>query len=181
VVTLANAVDAITNKKDIERMKKALNGRDRLMFVMGVSLGLRISDLLSLKLGDVRGKTHLIITEEKTKKRRPIKLSKTVMAEVAKLTGEDSDYIFRSRKGDNKPISRVQAYRILNAAAARAGLELNIGGHSLRKTFGYQLYAQGIDITRIMEILNHSTPAMTLKYIGITAKEIDDAYEAIEV
>jgi integrase len=178
---MSNTVEAITDKKDIERMKKALHGRDRLMFVMGVSLGLRISDLLSLKLGDVRGKTHLIIVEEKTKKRRPIKLSSTVMNEVAKLTGDDGDYIFQSRKGSNKPIGRVQAYRILNAAAERAGLALNIGGHSLRKTFGYQLYAQGIDITRIMEILNHSTPAMTLKYIGITAKEIDDAYEAIEV
>lgn len=178
---MANTVDAITNKKDIERMKKALHGRNRLMFVTGVSLGLRISDLLSLKLGDVRGKTHLTITEEKTKKRRPIKLSKTVMGEVDKLEGTDSDYLFQSRKGDNRPISRVQAYRILNDAAKRAGLNIKIGTHTLRKTFGYQLYSQGIDITRIMEILNHSTPAMTLKYIGITAKEIDDAYEAIEV
>jgi integrase len=181
VITLANTVDAITNKKDIERMKKALHGRDRLLFVMGVSLGLRISDLLSLKLGDVRNKTHLVITEEKTKKRRPIKLSKTVVSEVSKLEGADGDYIFQSRKGANQPISRVQAYRILNDAAKRAGLDIKVGTHTLRKSFGQQLYAQGIDITRIMEIFGHSTPAMTLKYIGITAKEIDDAYEAIEV
>ncbi|EKN66045.1 tyrosine recombinase XerD [Neobacillus bataviensis LMG 21833] len=178
---MSNAVDALTEKKDIDKMKNALSGRDRLMFVMGVSLGLRISDLLSLKIGDVRGKTHVKVREQKTKKMRPIKLSQTVMSEVSKLDGADGDYIFKSRKGDNKAISRVQAYRILNDAAKRAGIDITIGTHTLRKTFGYSLYKQGIDITRIMAILNHSTPAMTLSYIGITAKEIDAAYEAIEV
>jgi integrase len=178
---MSNTVDAITDKKDLERLKKALHGRDRLMFIMGVSLGLRISDLLSLKIGDVRGKTHLKLREQKTKKLRPIKLSQTVLNEVARLDGSDDEYIFKSRKGDNKPISRVQAYRILNGAAERAGLDITIGTHTLRKSFGYALYKQGIDITRIMEIFGHSTPAMTLKYIGITAQEIDAAYEAIDI
>ncbi|WHY73438.1 site-specific integrase [Fictibacillus enclensis] len=178
---MANTVEPIRNKKDIAKIKNALNGRDRLMFVMGISLGLRISDLLALKIGDLRGKTHITLKEQKTKKNRPIKLSKTVMAEVAALTGPDDEYVFKSRQGGNKPISRVQAYRILNAAAERAGVNIEIGTHTLRKTFGYQLYKQGLDITRIMLILGHSTPAMSLKYIGITSEEIDQAYEAIEI
>ncbi|MET3507271.1 tyrosine-type recombinase/integrase [Halalkalibacter oceani] len=181
---MSNEVNPIKSDRDIAKMKAALHGRNRLMFVMGVSLGLRISDLLEIKIGDVRGKTELVVTETKTKKPRRIKLSKTVIAEVKKLEGADDEYIFRSRQGGNKPISRVQAYRILNEAAERAGIADKIGAigtHSLRKTFGFKLYTQGIDVTRIMAILNHSTPAMTLKYIGITRDEIDAAYEAIEV
>ncbi|MDQ0270735.1 integrase [Cytobacillus purgationiresistens] len=184
---MSNAVDAIKTKRDIERMKKALHGRDRLLFVIGVSFGLRISDLLTLKIGDLRNKTHLTVVEKKTtgtrKQRKPrrIKLSQTVVAEVKALGGHNDDYLFQSRKGVNQPISRVQAYRILNDAAERAGIDVNIGTHSLRKAFGWQLYNKGIDVTRIMEIFGHSTPAMTLKYIGITSQEIDDAYEAIEV
>lgn len=180
----ANAVQPIRDKKDIESMKKALSGRNRLMFIMGVSLGLRISDLLALRLGDVRGKTHTIVMEQKTGKRREIKLSDTVIKEVAKLDGDDTEYIFKSRQGDNKPITRVQAYRILNDAAKKAGIAENVGSigtHSLRKTFGYQLYTKGIDITRLMDILSHSTPSMTLNYIGITRDEIDAAYDAIEI
>jgi integrase len=181
---MSNAVEPIRDPKDVARMKAALHGRNRLMFVMGVSLGLRISDLLALKLGDVRGKERIKIKEKKTRKPREIKLSKTVMTEVAKLDGADDEYIFRSRQGGNKPISRVQAYRILNAAAERAGIAEKIGAigtHTLRKTHGYKHYQNGVHITRIMAILNHSSESTTLRYIGITAEEIDEAYDAIEV
>jgi len=184
---MINTVDAIKNSRDIAKMKKSLHGRDRLMFVLGVSLGLRVSDLLSLKIGDLRNREYLTLVESKTettrkrKTYRRIKLSATVKREVATLDGADSDYVFKSRKGTNQPITRQQAYRILNDAADRAGIKIAVGTHTLRKTFGYQLYAKGFDITRIMEIFGHSTPAMTLKYIGITDEEIDNAYEAIEI
>lgn len=178
---MANTVDAIKNKRDIERMKKALHGRDLVMFVLGVSLGLRISDLLTIRVGDLRRQSHLAIKEGKTGKTRDIKLSSTVVKLAQKLDGDDDSYVFQSRKGVNKPISRVQAYRVLNAAAVRAGINIDIGTHTLRKTFGYQLYSKGINITRIMKVFGHSSEAQTLKYIGITADEIDAAYEAIEI
>ncbi|WP_326832631.1 hypothetical protein [Bacillus nakamurai] len=63
---MANAVDAIKTKRDINKMKNALHGRDQMMFILGVSLGLRISDLLTLKNGDLRGQTHLKLREGKT-------------------------------------------------------------------------------------------------------------------
>lgn len=184
---MINTVDAIKTTRDINKMKKALHGRDRLLFVLGVSLGLRVSDLLALKIGDLRGKEYLTLVESKTettRKRRThrrIKLSATVKREVAALDGADSDYVFKSQKGANRPITRQHAYRVLNEAAKRAGVNVAVGTHTLRKTFGWQLYAKGFDITRIMEIFGHSTPAMTLKYIGITSDEIDNAYEAIEI
>lgn len=110
------------------------------MFVMGVSFGLRISDLLELRIGDLRGQDFFIIGEEKTKKKRKIMLSDNVKEEIAKLEGADADYVFQSRQGGNQPISRVQAYRVLNAAAKKVGIG-SIGCHSLRKTFGYQLHS----------------------------------------
>jgi integrase len=179
-----NKVEPIRETRDIEAMKKALSGRNKLMFVMGVSFGLRISDLLALKIGDLRGKDFFIIGEEKTKKKRKITLSDTVKEEIAKLDGADNDYVFQSRQGGNKPISRVQAYRILKEAAKRAGILDKIGSigcHSLRKTFGYQIHKKGVDITRLMAIFGHSSPEITLAYIGITDDEIGDAYLMIEV
>jgi len=179
-----NKVEPIREAKDIAAMKKALSDRNRLMFIMGVSFGLRISDLLTLRLGDLRGKDSFMIGEEKTKKKRKITLSVAVREEIAKLEGADSDYVFKSRQGGNKAISRVQAYRILNDAAKRAGILDKIGSigcHSLRKTFGYQLHSKGVDITRIMAIFGHSSPEITLAYIGITDEEISDAYLMIEV
>ena len=179
-----NKVEPIRSAKDIAAMKKCLSDRNRLMFIMGVSFGLRISDLLTLKLGDLRGKDSFMIGEEKTKKKRKITLSDAVKSEIAQLEGNDRDYVFKSRQGGNKAISRVQAYRILNDAAKRAGILDKIGSigcHSLRKTFGYQLHSKGIDITRIMAIFGHSSPEITLAYIGITDEEISDAYLMIEV
>ncbi|MGD6854490.1 tyrosine-type recombinase/integrase [Bacillus infantis] len=81
-------------------------------------------------------------------------------------------------------MSRVQAYRILNDAAKEAGVLDKVGSigcHSLRKSFGYQLHSKGVDITRIMAIFGHSSPEVTLAYIGITDQEISDAYLMIEV
>ncbi|MGG0641518.1 tyrosine-type recombinase/integrase [Bacillus altitudinis] len=60
-------------------------------------------------------------------------------------------------------------------------INIAVSTYTLRKTFGYQLYSKGINITRIMKVFGHSSEAQTLKYIGITADEIDAAYEAIEI
>ena len=86
------------------------------------------------------------------------------------------DYIFQSRKGANKPITRVQAYRILNSSAQKIGLE-EIGTHTLRKTFGYHFYNQTKDIALLQELFNHSAPSVTLRYIGINQDKIDQAYD----
>ncbi|SET41945.1 Phage integrase family protein [Oceanobacillus limi] len=180
---MGNEVYPIKDKRDFNKIKRQLHGRNRLLLTLGTAFGLRISDLLTLKVGDLRGKDALTLTESKRKKKRTITFSKSVKKEIAILSGKDSDYIFASRKGD-RPISRVQAYRILNDAVASAGLTDKlgtIGTHSLRKTFGYRLYENGVNITRIMTILAHSSERETLKYIGVTADEISEAYESIEV
>lgn len=79
----------------------------------------------------------------------------------------DNEYLFQSRKGENEPITRVQAYRILNTVADKLGVE-EVGTHTLRKTFGYWHYKQYKDVIILQDIFNHSAPSITLKYIGIT-------------
>ncbi|MBY0221781.1 tyrosine-type recombinase/integrase [Sporosarcina aquimarina] len=73
---------------------------------------------------------------------------------------------FRSRKGTNQAISRVQAWTIISDAAKELGLE-NIGTHSLRKTFGYHQIKRGTNITLLMKMFNHSSESVTLRYKGI--------------
>ena len=178
-------VQPIRDKKKIEDMKKILrvNLRDHCLFVLGINSGLRISDILSLKISDVTDgskiKDRISLKEKKTGKfiDFPIGATSTkALKEYLDTRGEyePDEYLFKSRKGDG-PISGTQAWRILNAAADSVGIT-DIGTHSLRKTFGYWAFKGGADITRIQKLLNHSSPGITLAYIGITREELDDVY-----
>jgi site-specific recombinase XerD len=184
-----NTVEAIKDKRKIEDMKKVLkahNHRDYLLFVLGINTGLRISDLLQLTLGDVldqknRPAQQIVIKEQKTGKERKIILNDVVRkalqeAIASKKDVQLGDYLFKSQKGDNRPISRVQAWQVLNNAARAVGIEGRIGTHTLRKTFGYHAYQQGIDITLLQQLFGHSAPSITLRYIGITQDDIDQVY-----
>lgn len=86
----------------------------------------------------------------------------------------DGDYLFKSKRG-NKPIQRVQAYRIINKSAESIGLK-NIGTHSLRKTFGYHYYQRTHDISLLMELFNHSSQSVTLRYIGIHQDVVNETF-----
>lgn len=174
-------VEPIRDKKQIEAMKKILKGsnvRDYVLFVLGINSGLRISDLLNLTVEDVKGKDRISLREKKTGKAKDFPLSdksKKIIADYLKNANLTEGALFPSKKG-KQPISRIQAYRILNEAGQAVGIKTAIGTHSLRKTFGFHAHSQGVDITRIQKLLNHSTPAITLAYIGITKQELDDVY-----
>lgn len=181
-----NEVQAIKDRRHIESIKQALHGRDLLLFTVGINVGLRISDLLALKVRDLRGQDAVKIREGKTGKVRLFALNNAVKLAVESLLADcdDEDYVFKSRKGVNKPISNVQVHRLLNSAIKRAGLSNQyryFGAHSLRKTFGYFAYNSGADITLLMRIFNHSAPSVTLRYIGVEQDDIDNVYHAINL
>ena len=172
-----NEVHPLKSTADIERMKSALQGRDLLLFIVGINSSLRISDILTLKVSDFNG-DHIVLTEQKTGKRKAIRINTAIKDAVATLVPSDAsgdDYLFPSRKG-SAPISRVQAWRILNNAASRAGISIAFGTHTLRKTFAYFAYQHGTDLSLLMRVLNHSSQRETLRYIGIEAENIDDVY-----
>lgn len=91
----------------------------------------------------------------------------------------EDEYLFPSRKG-HKPITRVQAYRILTDAARQVGQE-EIGTHTLRKTFGYHFYKKTKDVAMLQDIFNHSAPVVTKRYIGISQDEIDQAIDGFNL
>ena len=137
------------------------------MFVIGINTGLRISDILNLKVADVKSKDHITIIEKKTKKQKRFLINSQLEKEISQYikSMEDSEYLFASRDSD-KPISRIQAYRIINSVADKVGLD-EIGTHTMRKTFGYWHYQKYKDIAILQDIFNHSSPSVTLRYIGI--------------
>lgn len=173
-------VHPIKRKEDIERMKSCLHGRDLLLFTIGINSSLRISDILTLKVEDFNGES-LRLFEQKTNKYKEIRINSKIKKAIEELAPE-SGWLFPSRKGDGA-ISRVQAYRTLNAAAERAGLDINFGTHTMRKTFAYFAYnnGKGVDIALLMRVLNHNSQRETLRYIGIEQESIDDVYLSVEL
>jgi integrase len=172
-------VQPIRSLERIEDMKWSLRKwcgeRDYILFLLGINTGLRVTDLLNLKISDVKGKKKLSVKEGKTKKNRTIQLANIyneLNSYIATL--KDTEWLFPSRKGD-KPISRIQAYRQLNKASDMVDMSDGIGTHTMRKTFGYWYYKQTKDIATLQTILNHSHPEITLRYIGITDEEIENS------
>lgn len=167
--------------REIKRYLKRRSDRDFILFLFGINTGLRISDILSLKIKDVK-KPYINIRETKTSKEKRINLPPELKRELARFIEEkeDYEYLFKSRKGINRPITRSTAYRILKDAAHHVKLD-SIGTHSMRKTFGYHFYKSYKDVALLQDIFNHSAPSVTLRYIGINQDSIDDAMKGFRI
>ncbi|MFB7304054.1 site-specific integrase [Heyndrickxia sporothermodurans] len=174
-------VQPLRTQEEIEEMKWALrrfgSERDRFLFVFGINTGLRVSDIVPLKVSDVRGQQHVIKREQKTGKVKRFYLNKALRAEIDAYTNgmADDDYLFPSRKG-NAHITPTQAYRVLVKAADMLERK-DIGTHTMRKTFGYHHYKRNKDVAALQTLFNHSAPSITLRYIGITDDEIEATLE----
>lgn len=196
-------VEPIRDRKSIDDMKIYLaagkNGeRNRMIFLIGINTAYRISDLRTLKLKDVvelsrkklKVKERLEMKEQKTGKNNSIVISKKLGNQILDYVkdnfAEEIDaenfnvYLFPSRNGVNQPLDRSAFWRIISTAADRAKLK-NIGTHSMRKTFGYFLYKNGIKLALIQDLLNHSSQRETLRYIGITQEDKDTAVQSLDL
>lgn len=169
-------IRSISQIDDMKRILRCQSERNYMLFALGINYGRRISDLLKLTAGDMRKDTHVTAKEQKTSKRISLALNDGIKAEVMEYIKDmpDSEYLFKSREGENTPITRKQAYNIINGAAVRAGVE-EVGTHTLRETFGYHFYMKTHDIATLQLIFGHSSPAITLRYIGITQDIVDNA------
>jgi len=184
-------VEPIKRKKDIEAIEKYLeqsSKRNRLIFVFGCNTGLRVSDVLSLNISDVKYKNYVEIKEKKTGKYKKFPLNKKLrkLIEDYLKTIRDKDYSFEKDEPlfvgkKHFRLNRSQVYRFLNEACNTLNLPINAGTHTMRKTFGYHHYKQFKDLALLQTILNHSSPAITLRYIGITQEEIDISYKNFEL
>jgi integrase len=177
-------VQPLRTAQEIEDMKKSLRRwcgeRDYFLFLFGINTGLRVSDIVPLKVKDVRGKTYVHVLEGKTEKARRVLLRGIQQEIEAYIKGmREEDWLFPSRKG-NDHITPTQAYRALVKAGEMID-RTDIGTHTMRKTFGYHHYKQNKDVAALQEIFNHSAPSITKRYIGIRQDEIDESLEGFKL
>ncbi len=175
-----STVEPIRNKEDIKKVEKILqeeSQRNLLLFTLGTNCGLRISDILALDVKDVKGKDYIQIVEQKTGKFKKFPINSKLKPMLKAYTKGRSmkeplfKTIFKNR------LDRSAAYRIINDACSKAGLDCKIGTHTLRKTFGYHHYQQFKDVALLQKIFNHFSPQITLRYIGIEQDQIDESYK----
>jgi integrase len=170
--------------------------RNKALFLLGVRSGFRISEMLSLRVGDLH--QHGKIIDRVTVQRRHMKggkagktSSRTVLlhhqarealdawlqAMATRTGGRSPDlYVFKSRTGGNRPISRVQAWRILQQAFAANGLTGKLGTHCMRKTFANKVYEQ-LDgrLEKVQKALGHANINSTIQYLSFREEDIDAA------
>lgn len=187
------AVEPIKNKRKIDDFLIYLRGKNERDWVLGkfqLNTGLRISDVVGVRVSDIltkRGnfKDYFILREQKTGKEKKIKLNeelrKTLKSYIEENGLEYDGHLFKSRKHTQRGhITVTQAYRIFKNAAEAVGIE-NFGTHSLRKTWGYWTYkASRYNIGLIMNVFNHSSQSTTLRYIGIDQDAKDELYSLVQ-
>ena len=177
--------------------QKQIACRNKMLFLIGVNVGLRASDLVQLRWSyffknNMEFKEFYTLQPKKTKKTG--KFVKIFFNQTVKKAIENyvsaypvenlDDYLFKSRKGQN-PITERGLWKIIVDASADAGIEKNVGSHSLRKTWARTIYDNAEDksgaLVMLQECLRHSDSLTTLRYISIMDEEKKDMYESIEL
>ncbi|MED3646618.1 tyrosine-type recombinase/integrase [Halalkalibacterium halodurans] len=157
----------------IKRSLKKKSPRDYLLFTIGINTGLRISQLLALKIKDVydgqKPKDYLQLESGEIVYLND-QVKKALQFYAHFIEFQEQHCLFASTNPD-QPMTRQHAYRIIKQAALQVGLTDQIGTHTLRKTFGYHAYRQGVALSLLQQRFNHQTPAQTLRYIGIAKNE----------
>ena len=148
---------------------------------LGLNLALRIGDLLNLTYDDFAGGETITVIEQKTGKSRTIKLNEKVQTIVKQrqALNPNDNYIFQSvgnrAKKLLKPLSRETVARKFAEVGEIIGVHL--GTHSMRKTRGYAMWDAGVPLEVIARVLNHSSPAVTMRYIGLEQADINKTYD----
>lgn len=177
--------------------KKQIACRNKMLFLVGINVGLRASDLCGLKWNffynaDGTFKEFYTLQPKKTKKTgKFVKIffnqtvKKAIESYVESYPVEDfNDYLFKSRKGD-KCITEISLGRIIKEAAKDANLPQNVCSHSLRKTWAYTIWHNADDkskaLVMLQQCLAHSDSMTTMRYIGILDEEKKEMYESVEI
>lgn len=186
------ATEPIRDKKQLKELAEYYLKRGQIrnytLIVMGVCTALRISDLLRLKWSDVYDeerkdfRAHVTLTEKKTGKTKTIALNKQTLGALRLyFPMRHGEFIFTNNRKDAQAISRVQAWRIIRAAADAIKMAGKIACHSLRKTWGYHAWTdKRVSPVVIMDIFNHSNYETTRRYLGVAQDDLDKAYLKME-
>ena len=187
---MKNLVEPIKDKKEVEAIEQYLSKhslRNQLIWAFGTNTGLRISDILGLNVDDVRNKQYVEIVEKKTKKYKRFPLNDKLKNLIKKYlvirdkmySLTDDEPLFIGKK--HCRLHRSQVYRFINEVCRNLEITVNVGTHTMRKTFGYHHYKQNNDVALLQKIFNHSSPSITMRYIGIAQEELDESYINFEL
>lgn len=177
-----NAVDSCTKEEAMAVHAVLLKRYPEVyadVWKIGLNLSLRISDLLRIKYKDLDFiNRELRLIEAKTGKVKEMKLNNSALAVINKRRSRypDDVWVFEthSKMRNFDPISRVSVSRVFKEAGEWLGLKINT--HSMRKSKGAAMYRDGVPLEMIAKALNHSDTATTLRYIGITRKQVLQTY-----
>lgn len=185
------SVEPIRDVKDVRRIMKMLrdNARNYALFVLGIHTNLRASDLLKLQFRDIVETDKTItdgfsIREKKSRKIKYIPLhgtTKKALQGLLPTNGSPIDMdalLFPSRKVNqdgNKQMTVVTLHGLVKKWCKEANIKGHYGSHTLRKTFAYRALKTGMRIDILMQMLNHTSIASTLRYTGTTKEDIAQA------
>lgn len=166
------------------------NLRNKTLILFALHTALRISDILALRWENVyhfkkkRYVDHLRVYEKKTGKISQLAFNQHVLQALEEYRNsrhpQPQDYIFSKMNDPSHPLCRSQAYRIVKKAAEATLNEPHISCHSLRKTFGYHAWKQGISPVLIMDVYNHSSFVITRRYLGIDQDDRDALFKDMD-
>jgi integrase len=183
-------VEAVKTKQEIELVDSLLRKHKSDLYGdiwrVGVNLGLRIGDLLSIEYSQLDlERKELSLVEAKTGKVKHMSLNGTVLAIVSRRrAAHPTDrYLFQTHSnrttGTVKPVGRVTVAKAFSEVGNIIGCKL--GTHSMRKSRGWAMYSDGVAVEMIAKVLNHSSPSVTMAYLGITKKQVMDTYLEYEL
>lgn len=196
IAAMINVLDKHIDEAENDDQRR-IAWRNKMLFVIGINVGIRASDLRTLRWSfffkeDGAMKDSYKIQPMKTRKQKKFvtlyfnDAVKTIISNYVEQYpyGKLDDYLFASRVGD-EPITVRSLWRIIKQTALEAGIDQNIGSHSLRKTWGRFCFEQAEDKTRALVVLqkafNHSDSLTTLKYVGLLDDEIAEMYNSINL
>jgi integrase len=175
--------EPIRKKKDLKSITRLLKSHPRnyLLFILGINNGLRANDLVRIKyhqVEDLKVGAIIKIIESKTGKSNVLVINKSVHKALQLFIKEGNpapnEYLFRSRKGSSH-ISSQSVGRMIRSWTSAINLKGQYGAHTLRKTFGYhQRVYHGAGFEILCKRYNHSSPVVTMRYLGIESKEITE-------
>ena len=174
-----NFVDPITDSHMVQMIKNDLRARGEkyfIMFLVGISLGLRVNEILGLRVGDVKDKKETVFRQKKTGKEIAVAFNSELSRELRHYCEyrDPHEALIPNRNNEYKPIGRIWAYKVLRSVCAERGIS-QVGTHTMRKTCGYHFYKQTNDIGTLQVWFNHSSERETLRYIGVTRESIKKA------
>ena len=151
-----------------------------LYIIVSINTGLRIGDILELQYEDFKGETFKL-KEIKTGKKKEIKINSSIRKALTHFGKLNEGFVFVSQKGS--VYTRQSINVILKEVFAKEAKKLNISSHSLRKSFGRKVFENNGEsekaLTYLSELFNHTSPAITRKYLGIRQEELNDIYDCL--